>query len=215
MQKQPKRRLPLIDMDELATQPMSFASEFSYTDVSATEADQANVVGEGTLNRCVITKTRLDNAKLRNLSLLDVQFIDTELSNTQIQLDSATRTEFTRCRGVGLRIGITHARDVYFGECKLDYSTIDIQRAKGPLIFENCSIREAIFTGDLSQVRLLNCDLTKTEFLASTAKNCDLRGSKLDEAKGLITLSGAIISPDQAIAIAYQLATEAGFMVDR
>lgn len=82
-------------------------------------------------------------------------------------------------------------------------------------MFDGCSLRAAVITGDLSGVVFTDCDLTATEFTATRAQGCDLRGSRLGAARGLLSLRGAKISADQAVDIADALAAEAGLVVER
>jgi uncharacterized protein YjbI with pentapeptide repeats len=81
------------------------------------------------------------------------------------------------------------------------------------LTFKGCTFRETTITGDLSNVRFTDCDFAETEFRATGAAKCDLRGSRLRSAKGLLSLRGAKISPEQAVAASNLIAAEAGLIV--
>jgi uncharacterized protein YjbI with pentapeptide repeats len=120
-----------------------------------------------------------------------------------------------RCRGIGLRLTVKHAGDVYAYDSRLDYAVVEVGRVKGLAVFDGCSFREAVISGDLSGVVFSDCDLTGTEFAASRAQGCDLRGSRLGAARGLLSLRGAKISADQAVDVADALAAEAGLVVER
>jgi hypothetical protein len=58
-----------------------------------------------------------------------------------------------------------------------------------------------------------DCDFIETEFRATRAAGCDLRSSRFAGARGLLSLRGATISPDQAVAVSGLIAAEAGLVV--
>lgn len=80
-------------------------------------------------------------------------------------------------------------------------------------VFSGCTFREATISGDLSNVVFADCDFVETEFRVTRAAKCDLRGSRFTDARGLLSLRGAMISPDQAVAISGSIAREAGLIV--
>nr|WP_255671573.1 pentapeptide repeat-containing protein [Glycomyces amatae] len=70
----------------------------------------------------------------------------------------------------------------------------------------------ATFLGDFSKAVFIDCTFPGADFSrVSNAKGCDLRRSDLSGITGLMSLRGALITADQAVAIAGELATAAGF----
>jgi len=208
-------RRPAIDEDDLAEEQSAFKGEFAYEDARFSGGDQAGVSGEGSLRRCVVTGVDLSGAHLSGLDLMDVCLRDVDLSNASLGVGTARRGELLHSRAVGLRLTLKQASDVYVQDTRLDYAIVEVGWVKGLAVFDGCSFREAVITGDLSGVVFANCDLTGAQFDVSRARGCDLRGSRLGDARGLLSLRGAKISADQAVAAADALAAEAGLVVER
>ena len=121
--------------------------------------------------------------------------------------------ELTDARAVGLGLSLDLAADLYAAQTRFDYAGIHLERIRGQVVFSDCSFREARLGGDLSGVVFRNCDLTDAEFTATAAKDTDLRSSRLAGARGLHSLRGAMIDVEQMVAVAGQLAAEAGLRV--
>jgi uncharacterized protein YjbI with pentapeptide repeats len=85
---------------------------------------------------------------------------------------------------------------------------------RGLVVFDGCTFTDAVVGGDLSSVLFVNCSFDGAEFAATAAAGCDLRSCKLGAARGLLTLRGARVTADQAVAFAPRLASEAGFTVE-
>lgn len=199
--------------DELTDTEADFHADFDHDGARLTGGDQGGVVGDGVLRGCVIGGVTLAQARLSHLDLRDTRFADVELSNAMLDVNTLRAVEFLTCRATGLRFSVGQASDLYFGECKLDYAYVEITRVKGVAVFQNCSFREARLLGDLSNVIFADCDFAGAEFAARRAEACDLAGSRLVGARGLLTLRGARITQDQAISVADALATQAGLVV--
>ncbi|MFI6031379.1 pentapeptide repeat-containing protein [Amycolatopsis magusensis] len=58
-----------------------------------------------------------------------------------------------------------------------------------------------------------DCNLTGAEFQATKAGGCDLRGSELTGARGLLTLRGATLDAGQAASAAAAIVTDAGLLL--
>lgn len=206
---------PSIDMDDLVEEDAGFRGEFAYEDTRFTGGDQAGVVGEGTLRRCLVAGVDVSDARLSPVDLTDVGLTGVDLSNATVGVGIARRVEWEHCRGMGLRLGLERVEDFYAQDCRLDYATVEMGRVKGLAVFQGCSLREAVISGDLSSVLFLDCDLTGAEFAARRAEGCDLRGSRLDGVRGLVSLRGARIHAEQVVSVAEVLAAETGLVIER
>lgn len=175
--------------------------------------DAAGVRGEGELRRCLLESVNLSQSRFRPLTLIDVSLHRVELSNAQWHSVTARRVELTDARAVGLGLSLDLAADLYAAQTRFDYAGIHLERIRGQVVFSDCSFREARLGGDLSGVVFRNCDLTDAEFTATAAKDTDLRSSRLAGARGLHSLRGAMIDVEQMVAVAGQLAAEAGLRV--
>lgn len=205
---------PSIDLEDLVEESANFKGEFAYEDLRIV-GTASDVVGEGSLRRCVAAGMNMSGARLSPVDFADVEFAQVDLSNATVEVGTARRVTWERCRAVGLQLTLNQAEDFYLDDCRLDYATIEVRRVKGLLVLQGCSLREAVISGDLSNVLLLDCDLTGAEFAARRAEGCDLRGSELGGARGFVSLRGAKISAEQAVSVAKVLAAETGLLVER
>jgi len=92
------------------------------------------VVGEGLLRRSLLTGADLSTAVLSPLELRDSQLLDVDLSNARVTSTAMHTVEVVACRGIGLNITIEQASDLYVEDCRFDYATMRIDRAKGPVV---------------------------------------------------------------------------------
>ncbi|RZQ66005.1 pentapeptide repeat-containing protein [Amycolatopsis suaedae] len=205
-------RRPDLDED-LPAGPATFDDEFELHGTRVDHADVEVPDAVGTLAKVIVGGTSLAGSRFGKLELEDSRFEATDLSNAAWPEVVARRVEFLRCRGVGWRCDFALAGDVYLQGCRLDYAMIDVKRVRGLLVLDDCSLREASLSGDLSKVVFTGCDLTGADFQATVADGCDLRGSTLDRVRGLLNLRGAKIDPQQLMAVAAQLATSAGLVI--
>lgn len=208
-----KVQRPSIDVEDLAEEAAAFKGEFDYDLARIMGGEQPGVSGEGVVAHSIISAGNLSDAKLGSLELSDVRFDNVNLSNAALREVTIRRTEFVGCRAAGLQVSAVQVADLCMERCQLDYATIRVDQIKNGAAFVECSFREALFVGDLTNVIFLDCDLTGAEFQASRAVSCDLRGSRLDDVRGLLTLRGAKISHDQALSVASLIATESGLTV--
>lgn len=204
-------RLPKVAESDLAEAALS--EELDLYAALLHDADHAGLVGEGTIEGSLLSEVNLSEAKLGPLTLSDVVLRQVDLSNASLQQVVARRTEWRSCRAIGLRLSFELVTDLSIVDCKLDYATVHVEKVKAIAVFAGCSFREATISGDLSNTVFQDCDFTGTEFRARSASKCDLRTSRLNEARGLLTLKGATISMDQAVAMSAMIAAEAGLIV--
>ncbi|SFT74441.1 hypothetical protein SAMN04487904_10761 [Actinopolyspora lacussalsi subsp. righensis] len=208
-----RMRRPEFDVERLYPREVTFRGEFEEEEIRVSSGECAGAEGSGQLARALVRDTDLSGSRFARLVLSDVRFGNTDLSNASWQAVHARRVEFERSRAIGLRISLESALDVYAAECRFDYAMIHVNKVKGLLVFDECDLRETVFTGDLSNVVLRNCALDDAEFDPSGANGCDLRGSTLDNTRGLSRMNGARISVDQAASTAVLLATEVGLWI--
>ena len=206
-------RRPTIDTARLVVEPVVLAGEFEHELVHFDGGSQASVHGRGSLAESVLTGVDLSGATLHPLTMTDVLLEQTELSNAVLREVIVRRCEIVRCRAVGLRLDLRQVADLYVEGCRFDHATLRITQVKGRVAFRECTFRDATIFGELTDVVFLDCDFAGTEFDAVSAVDCDLRSSRLVGARGLLTLRGALISADQAVSVADQLAAEAGLRI--
>lgn len=183
-------------------------------DARVVSADATGARGDGEIRRCVLASVDLSQSRFRPLTLADVRLTGGDVSNAQWHAVAARRVEILSVRAVGLGLSVDLAADLYVEQARLDYAGVHLERSRGPVAFVDCSFRDARIGGDLSGVVFADCDFAGAEFAATAARGADLRSSRLAGARGLHTLRGAVIEPDQLIGIAAQLAAEAGLRTE-
>jgi hypothetical protein len=167
--------------------------------------------GGGEITQAVLDGAVLAETRFDPLSLTDVRVRRADLSNAVWEGVTARRVVFDGCRAVGWRVIAEFAEDVAVQGCKWEHGGLYLARSRGAVVFRDCTFAGTTIRGDLSRVVFDSCDLAGAEFAASAAAGCDLRTSRLEGAHGLLTLAGAVITPEQALEIAHLLAAEVGF----
>lgn len=156
----------------------------------------------------------LGGSRRRPLTLVDTVLRRCDLTAALWDQVTLRQVELLDCRALGLRASLEMAQDVYVSGCRFDSATLRVERVRGLLVFTGCTFTEAVLGGDLSAVVFSDCSFDGADFAASAATGCDLRGSRLDGARGLLTLRGARVTVDQTVTMAPRLALEAGFTVE-
>lgn len=205
---------PSLDEDDLESLTCAVRDEI--------ELDWARVRGGsgsggragGSIAHSVVVDVDLTAAVLSPLTVSDVRLHGVDLSNAVVEAVTVRRTELFRGRAIGLRLAVEQVEDVYVEGVRLDYAQLDVARAKGSVVFRECSFRETRLAGDLSAMVFDQCDLSGALFEARTAKDADFRTSEIGGVHGLLSLRGARITPEQTLLIAAGLAAEAGLVVD-
>lgn len=208
-----KIQRPSLDTDDLGVDSAGFRGEFAYELALLDGGDQSEVVGEGEIIRSQVRRVNLVGATLDPLELRDSVLAGVDFSRARMPRTTAQRIELVNCRAAGAQLTLVQASDVYAEDCQFDYGTVRVERVKHAVAFSRCSFRETLLVGDLSNVVFADCLFAGTEFEATAAAGCDLRGSTFEGAKGLLSLRGARISSEQALSAAAAIASESGLVV--
>lgn len=206
-------RHPILDIEDLSPSAVSLAGHFDYDECLVEDIDQAGVSGHGALRHAVIARGSIADSRFTELELMDVAFRQLAVPNSTWEQVTARRVEVIDCLAVGLQLSLAKAEDLYFEGCRLDYSNVNVDQHRGIIAFHRCTFKEAVLGGDLSKTVFSECEFDGAEFQARNARKCDLTSSRLEGASGLLTLTGAIITGEQAVAMSGQLAAEIGFFV--
>ncbi|MGW0884493.1 pentapeptide repeat-containing protein [Streptomyces sp. NPDC002671] len=180
-------------------------AEFHYGDADLRALDLADThLIDGRVTGLRTQRTRLDKLRVDS-----VEFTGCDLSSLHWSDSKVTRAVFRDCKLMGAMLEDVTLDDVLFENCKLDYSTLIRVRATGPVIFSQCSLREATFDGDdLSAAAFDECDLRLAEFDGGKYRGLDLRGNDLSQLRGLASLRQVIIDRAQTLQLAEALAAE-------
>ncbi|MFG3338753.1 pentapeptide repeat-containing protein [Glycomyces sp. NPDC048151] len=206
---------PSIEDEDLESASVGLKGEFSFEEVHVEGGDFSGTTGEGRLTRSVLEAVDLSETVVEPLALADVRLSGCVLSNARWSQVDGRRVEVVGSQLVGWRVEFELAQDIYVGDCRADFASFDFDTVKGLVVFERCRFKESSFTGNLSKVAFIDCDLADADFSAvADARGLDLRESKLVGAKGLLSLRGARVTDDQVLQIAGDLARETGLVVD-
>jgi uncharacterized protein YjbI with pentapeptide repeats len=206
-------RQPGIDPDELTETVDPLDGELDVAAASIAQTNAAGTTADGTISGSVLRAVDLSESRWGPLELTDASVRGADVSNAEWAPVTARRVEFVSCRATGWRLSLALAGDVYVADTRLDYAVVRFDRTKGFVVFEGCSFGRAQLGGDLRNVLFVDCELDGVEFVATAAAGCDLTGSRIAGARGLHSLRGARITPEQAAVAGAQLADEAGLQV--
>lgn len=156
-----------------------------------------------------LKQVTMQRAQLRSLRLLDTRFEACDLSGSEWEQISATRTELLGCRLIGLQASDGRIEQAIFRGCNAAHAQFwgtVFKQAR----FENCNLNEASFSGaDLSGVVFEKCDLRGANFVDAKLHGADLRSSQIDGARlGAKEIQGLIVNTEQAISIARLLGAD-------
>ncbi|WP_433382039.1 pentapeptide repeat-containing protein [Actinoplanes sp. CA-142083] len=123
------------------------------------------------------------------------------------------------------RVGVTGSRmtglawndgllsDVTFTDCKVDLTNWRFARFD-VVTFTDCNLAGADFThADLRGATFTRCDLSRAQFHNASMEGARFRGCELQGIGGLTSWAGAIVHPDDLLALSYALAGALGITV--
>jgi uncharacterized protein YjbI with pentapeptide repeats len=205
-------RMPLWEAERLRPFDEEPEPDFELSERLADGLEWTDGVGDGSLEQSVLRSVDFSGTALSPFEIVDVTVERSVLSNGRWERATARRLEITDSQLVGWQAQFSLAQDVYIADCRADFAGISVGTAKGPIVFERCRFKNATFLGDLSKAVFIECTFPGADFSrVADAKGCDLRRSELSGITGLMSLRGALITADQAVDIAGELATAAGF----
>ncbi|WP_026923397.1 pentapeptide repeat-containing protein [Glycomyces arizonensis] len=205
-------RRPVVEAERLVALTDDLDFDFEYSERLLKDADWSEQSGDGILESSAVKNANLAGAALSPLEIVDVTVDRSVLSNGRWEQVTARRVEITDSQLVGWQAQFSMATDVYIADCRADFAGISIGTAKGAVVFERCRFMNASFLGDLSKAVFIDCAFPGADFArVAKAQGCDMRRSDLSGVSGLMSLKGALITADQAVEIAGELAVAAGF----
>ena len=173
----------------------------------------AELVPDVEIRECVWVAADLAGRHLTGFQCRDARFENCDLSGLVFDGASLTRVSFVGCRMTGIMLAGATLQDVRIDGSPADLANLRNTQAKY-LLIEDSSLRRAdVNQASIDDGALLDCDLTGADFTDCRVSNLDLHGSILDELRAALSLRGATISPDQAVALAPSLLADAGIRV--
>lgn len=207
-------RSPDIETERLEALDEELDHDFEIAERLLDGVDWSEGIGDGVLESSAVRNSDFSGVALSPLEIVDTGIDRSVLSNARLEQVTARRLEITDSQLVGLQAQFSLASDVYVADCRVDFAGLSIGTAKGPVVFERCRFAEATFLGDLSKAVFIDCTFPGADFTrVSNARGCDFRRSELAGVQGLMSLKGSLITADQAVEMAGELAVAAGFVL--
>jgi uncharacterized protein YjbI with pentapeptide repeats len=203
-------KLPRLDETILTEDDELLGGELDRYQVQLTGAHIGGS-GHGELAQLLADGANLSSTHFDPLDLSDVRLERVDLAGARWEQVSARRFAVRDSRLMGWRLHCSFAEDLLIEGSRWDDGAVFLGRAKGSVVFRDCSFNGTTIRGDFSGVVFDGCDLAGAEIGVDAARNCDLRTSRLAGARGLARFKGARITPEQAIGVADLLALELGF----
>ncbi|WP_158630389.1 pentapeptide repeat-containing protein [Glycomyces terrestris] len=205
-------RRPLVEDERLRPLEDDLDFDVEWSELLIEGADWTGAHGDGSLESSAVRNSDLSGAVLSPFEVVDVVVDHSVLSNARWEEATARRVEITESQLVGWQAQFSLVQDLYVADSRADFAGISIGTAKGPVVFERCRFTNATFLGDFSKAVFIECSFPGADFSrVSNAKGCDFRRAELGGITGLMSLKGALITADQAVEIAGELAVAAGF----
>jgi uncharacterized protein YjbI with pentapeptide repeats len=132
----------------------------------------------------------------------DVEILDAELSGTKFNESRWSRTTATRSRMSGFTAPALRMEDVVFRDCRLDGASF--RGAVGERVaFVGCDLADAEFTqAKLTTCVFVGCDLSRADFTSATLRQVSIASSKLDDIRGVTSMSGVSVDVDHILPLA-------------
>jgi uncharacterized protein YjbI with pentapeptide repeats len=168
-----------------------------WTRLTVTDDLTGESLGKLDVSECRLSGCRLTGSDLQGSRFVDCEFVDCELSGVTLADAVMTRVSFSGCRMSGAILTSSKLRDVTVAECKADEMGMRMAAAERTLL-ERTILRDADFySARLDLCRLFDCDLSGVQFSKTVFSDVRLHGSTLDGLRGIESIRGVTIDPQQ------------------
>jgi uncharacterized protein YjbI with pentapeptide repeats len=163
--------------------------------------------------QCRFRKANLTGSHLAKVRFTDCLVESSDLSNLQAPNGVLERVKVTDSRTTGLALNGGLLNDVHLIGCKVDLT--NFRAARFDLVaFEECHLAGADFTdADLRGAAFRNCNLTGAQFHNAKMDGTRFRRCELEGIGGITSWQGAVVHPDDLLALSYVLAGALGIAV--
>jgi uncharacterized protein YjbI with pentapeptide repeats len=173
----------------------------------------AELVPDVEIRESVWVAADLAGRHLTGFQCRDTRFENCDLSGLVLDGASLTRVSFAGCRMTGIVLAGATLQDVRVDGSPAELANLRMTRARYLFIEDSSLRRVEFYQASIGDSALLDCDLTGADFTGCRVSNLDLHGSVLDDLHAALSLRGATISPDQAIALTPSLLADAGIRI--
>jgi uncharacterized protein YjbI with pentapeptide repeats len=162
-----------------------------------------------TLHSVVLTGGRGDRTSWRGSRLDAVRLTGTSLARSSWLDVTITGSALSGCEGYG-----SQWRRVRFERCLID--SLNLRSAVlRQVVLDDCTVRHLdLGTARLTDVTFRDCIVERLDLTGATLSRVDLRGSRLDVARGFDRLAGAVVDPGQVLDLAPAMAAHLGLQVE-
>ncbi|KUJ65251.1 hypothetical protein ACZ90_48730 [Streptomyces albus subsp. albus] len=163
------------------------------------------------LRRTGLDETALSGARFVDSVLAEVRGVGTDLSGATLR-----DVELRDARLGGVQLHGAQLERVLVRGGKIDYLNLR-GAALRDVVFEDCVLVEPDFAGArLDRVAFAGCELRGADFTGARMTGVDLRAAaRLDIARGVDALAGALITPGQLLELAPVFAAHLGVRVEQ
>ena len=126
---------------------------------------------------------------------------------------SFTRVHFRGCRLTGLVLSDARLADVTIEDCHADMLNLRMSRLQRIRLAGTRARQADLLEAQIADLTTENADLREADVSRTRFTAADLRGAELEDIRGASSLNGAIISPEQTLAVGLSLISEAGIRV--
>ncbi|MEQ7126684.1 pentapeptide repeat-containing protein [Actinopolymorpha sp. B11F2] len=166
------------------------------------------------VEECEFTQADLSGCTLAKATFADCRFVSSNLANLGATSSSLIRCELRGLRTTGFRWIDGTLRDVVFSECRLDLTAFRFTSLMN-VRFVGCNLRQTDFTNaDVRGAAFIDCDLTAAQFSHADMRGTRLQNCVLDGISSVTSLRGAVIDPQDLIALTYALANALGIVIE-
>lgn len=166
------------------------------------------------VEECEFTRADLSGCTLAKATFADCRFVGSDLANLGATGSSLIRCDLRGLRTTGFRWIDGTLRDVLFSECKLDLTAFRFTSFT-QVRFVGCNLTQADFTNaDLRGVQFVDCDLSAAQFSHADLRGARLQNCVLDGISSVASLRGAVIDPQDLIALTFALANALGIVIE-
>ena len=159
-----------------------------------------------TFKQCIFKNVVFNNILFKFIDLTDVRFENCDLSNTDLSKAVIHRVELVNCKVIGINLGDSTLRNVVFKQCNGNYACFRFANF-GQVIFKDCLLRNTDFGESFFSKVTFHCsDLQLAQMSGTKLKEIDFSNSEIEGlGSRLEDLSGAIISPVQAVSLSKKM----------
>jgi uncharacterized protein YjbI with pentapeptide repeats len=192
-----------LDLEpEASFRAVTVAGDLSYRDAEAVEFAQCRFQGAD-----------LSGSVLAQLTMTDCVVQASNWANVRSEGGAVLRASFTESRMTGLALTGGRLGDVTFDQCRLELSGWRFTRFD-KVLFTGCKLTGADFTNaDLRGAQFTGCDLTGAQFHQAKMEGARFERCELDGIAGITSWRGALVHPDDLLALSHTMAGGLGIKV--